>query len=94
MDWLQEPDAYSENSPASKMEVFEKIVNGSQSFTIFAQTSTLDFWLSSEFASGNMWVTVRESCIQNIHGKKWVDNEYYSWVFYTVLMPLIIRIYQ
>ena len=52
------------------MEVFEKIVNGSQSFTIFALTSALDFWLSSEFASGNMWVTVRESCIQNIHGKK------------------------
>ena len=44
-------EGYSEPCQTSKMDVFAKIVNGFSSLTIFAESSVLDVWQESEFAS-------------------------------------------
>ena len=46
-------EAYSEPSQTSKIELFEKVVNGFQPLTIFEKSSILDVWQGSEYASGN-----------------------------------------
>ena len=46
---LNIPEAYSETSWASKMELFAKIVNNKASFDIFAESSILDVRLGSEY---------------------------------------------
>ena len=51
-------EGYSEPCQTSKMDVFAKIVNGFSSLTIFAESSVLDVWQESEFASEaskNLW---------------------------------------
>ena len=45
------PEAYSELSRISKMDLFMKIIHGWEPFTIFAKTSILDVWLGSEYAT-------------------------------------------
>ena len=47
------PEAYSQPSQTSKMEVFTKIVNGFQPFTVFIKSSILDIWLGYEYAFGD-----------------------------------------
>ena len=41
------PEAYSEPSRISKMELFTKIVNGFQPLIIFSKSFILDVWLGS-----------------------------------------------
>ena len=43
--------AYSEHFHTSKMEHFEKIVEGFELFTIFAKSSIFNVWQSSEYVS-------------------------------------------
>ena len=45
------PEVYPEPSQTSKMEILVKIVNGFPPFTIFAKSSILDLFLSSECVS-------------------------------------------
>ena len=47
--WLSE--AYLETSQTSEMEIFAKVVNGYQSFSIFAKSSILVVWLDFEYTS-------------------------------------------
>ena len=47
------PETYSQPSQTSKMEVFIKIVNGFQPFTVFIKSSILDIWLGYEYAFGD-----------------------------------------
>ena len=47
------PEAYSDFSPTSKMELFAQIVDGFQLLTIFAKSSILAVLLGSEYASGH-----------------------------------------
>ena len=42
---------YLEPRQISKMELFEKLVNGFQLLTIFIKSSILDVWQGSEYAS-------------------------------------------
>ena len=42
-------EAYLEPSQTSKMDLFAKIVNRFQPLTIFAESSMLDVWQSSEY---------------------------------------------
>ena len=44
-------DAYSEHCLTSKMECFEKIIEGFEPLTIFAKRSNLNVWQGSEYAS-------------------------------------------
>ena len=48
---LNIPEAYSEPSITSKMELFPKIVKGKTSLSIFAKSFTLDVRLESEYVS-------------------------------------------
>ena len=43
------PEAYSESSRASDMELFVKIVNNSRLLTTFAESSFLEVWLGSGY---------------------------------------------
>ena len=47
---MARPEAYSESSRASDMEVFPKIANGSRPLTAFAERSFLSVWLGSRYA--------------------------------------------
>ena len=44
-------EAYSEHCQTSKMELFEKIIEGFESLTIFEKHSILNVWQGSEDAS-------------------------------------------
>ena len=57
-------ETHSTPSQTSKIELFTKIVNGWKFFTIFAKSSIVDVWLSSECASGNymQWKLKLLSC--------------------------------
>ena len=52
------PEVYSEPCQASKMELFEKTVNGCQLFTIFKERSISDEWQCFECASASQVKTV------------------------------------
>ena len=56
-------EAYSEPSRTSTMELFMKIVNGLNPWTIFPKSSILDIWRGSEYATD----------------LKHSDKEYSSW---------------
>ena len=56
-------DAYSECSQLFKMELFAKIVDYFQLFTIFTRSFVLDFWLSSEQVSVEFLIE-RVNCFQ------------------------------
>ena len=51
-------EAHSEPCQASKMELFEKIVNGCQLFTILKERSISDEWQCFERASASQVKTV------------------------------------
>ena len=48
---LKIPEAYSEGSETSKVEIFEKIVNSKLPEIIFSKSPILDVRLGSEYAS-------------------------------------------
>ena len=46
---MARPEAYSDSSWVSDMELFAKVVNGSKPLTTFAETSFLDVWLGAGY---------------------------------------------
>ena len=46
-------EAYLEHCQRSKMELFEKIIEGFEPLTIFEKRSILNFWQGSEYASAS-----------------------------------------
>ena len=45
----EQPESYSEPGQTSKMNIFAKIVNGYELFTIFVKDSIVDVWQWSEY---------------------------------------------
>ena len=70
---LYSPQRRIHNRQTSKMELFAEIVNGFNGFqpsTIFANSSVLDVWQSSEYTSGCLVSYLcRDGQISEIHGK-------------------------
>ena len=89
-------EAYSEPSWTSKMALFAKIFNSWKSLTIYAKSSILDVWLSSEYASASFFPKILHILLRKgvSRGKKLgkLRNEYFqmfnkTWPNRLLLLP-------